>query len=82
MRCWRTTKADKKLSQQPQSIRINPVRLTAPAFRMRFVLCFAALCLAFAVAQEEPDCVVGDFDKVDCGFVGSDENSCTGESQL
>ena len=52
---------------------------------MRLLLCFAALCfLAFALvlAQEEPDCVVGDFDKVDCGFVGSDENSCTGKSNI
>ena len=47
---------------------------------MRLPLCFVALCLTLVHAQEEPDCVVGDFDKVDCGFVGSDENSCTGKS--
>ena len=48
---------------------------------MRLPLLLAALCTV-ALAQEEPDCVVGDFDKVDCGFVGSDENSCTGKVRI
>ena len=49
---------------------------------MRLLLALALCCFCAPLAlfaQEEPDCVVGDFDKVDCGFVGSDETSCTGK---
>jgi len=47
--------------------------------RMKLLLLLFALC-TLALAQEEPDCVVGDFDKVDCGFVGSDATSCEASS--
>ncbi len=41
------------------------------------LLLFAAL--AASASGQELDCAVNDFDKIDCGFVGSTEDSCVSE---